>query len=368
MCPKNKNRGGKPTYPFLRGSGVLCVLVAVSIHVLYGGVCSAQSAQEVGTNLVDFDNVFVLQDTVRLDQAVIIGKIDDMDVSDSGTMLVMDGSTRTVYHFSATGQLLYELSVTECHPGANFTPWNARFIGDGHIVAWDARGAAYLFDAVGHCTDYVRSDEMINIHAMCAHGDFIYAKPLVLSETMEVRVFSRRLELMEKIPIETTMWPNLTRIVWIKEGRSLECFDDGVWYAYVYSTDATPIRPQGSFTHHKPPFLKTRKRDKPSPDPRDMRGLYDSSDVLGLYRLNVSTRMIAHMGLRHHGKVLQGLGLTIVDHRNSFPSISTVSPRSLMGAGAGLLYLRGDHELLSDGDVGNRLILRYRFVPPTADD
>ena len=348
---------------------MLCILAAVSVTgVLHGSECYAQSAREVETGLVEFDNVFVLQDTVRLDPSAIIGRIDDMDISDSGTMLILDGSGLTVHHFSATGQLLYELVVTECHPGADFAPWNARFIGDGRIIAWDARGSAYLFDAAGHCTDFVRSGELVNISAMCANGDFIYAKPMTSSEKNEVKVFSRRLELLENVPIENTLWPNLTAALWVTEGRDLECFEDGAWYAYVYSTDATPVRPQGTVTHHKPPFLITRRRDKPSTDFYDRRGLFDASNVMGLYRLDASTRVLVHRGLRLHGKSLQGVGLTIVDHRERFPSFSTVfSTGSLKGAGGGLLYVRGDHEPLPDGDLGNPMILRYRFEHLNAD-
>ncbi|MCY4159686.1 MAG: hypothetical protein OXE92_02625 [Bacteroidetes bacterium] len=338
------------------------------IKILFNSTCLAQPAREVDAKLVNFDDVFVLQDTVRFDPAVIIGRIDDMDISDSGTMLILDNSARTIYHFSATGQLLHELSVMECHPGANFVPWNARFIDDEQIIAWDAKSAAYLFDTDGHCTDYVRSEELVNIQAMCAHENVIYAKPLAFSEMMEVKLFSRRLELKEKVPIEINKWPNLTRILWIKEGRSLECFDDGVRYAYVYSADAIPVIHQENAIAYKPPFLLTRKRDKPTLNPHDMRGLFDSSDVIGLYRLNATTRMIAHRRLRHRGDVLHGIGLTIVDHNNSYPGISTVFSGSFMGAGRGLLYTQGDHELLPDGDIGNPLILRYRFVPPTIDD
>ena len=172
------------------------------------------------------------------------------------------------------------------------------------------------------------------------------------------------------MPIETTRWPKLTSALWIKEGRSLACFDDGAWYAYVYHADAIPVRLQGTVMRYEAPFLKERRRDKRSTELSDLRGLVDSSEVLGLYRLDGTTRMIAHLRLRHRGKSLKGTGLTIVDHQNRFSGISTVwsSEKRLVGAGNGLLYLGGDHESLPDGNVGNPLIFRYRFVrPQTAD-
>ena len=64
-------------------------------------------------------------------------------------------------------------------------------------------------------------------------------------------------------------------------------------------------------------------------------------------------------------------GISVASNAGQFFPRSTISSFRPVAAGYGYAYRRGNHELLPDGDVGNPLILRYRFIPPdseSADD
>ncbi len=358
-----------------RYSIIPCAVVVVFVMgTLFSSASHAQDVHEVEAKLVDFDELFVLEDTVRLDPSVIIGDVSDMDINAAGDMLITDEVARTFYRFSATGKLMYELSAEECHPAAEFgISIGARFTGDGRIIVWNSSsGDGYIFDGEsGVCTDYVKSEKLVNVSAVCVHNDSVFAQPLAFHGEVDMRVLSSTdLTFLGNTPIKPTQWPKLTSVLQSKSGRSMECFDDGAWYTYVYSADATPVKHLGKVTHYKPPFFNKRTRDKLTTDFDDRRGLFGPSEILGLYRLNSSTRLVVHFFLRYRGARLRGAGLTIVDHKNRFAAVSTVSSlREKMdliftGAGNGVLYFKGDHEPLADGDVGNPLLLRYRFIPP----
>ena len=333
----------------------------------------AQSPRTVETELVPFDKLFVLEDTVHLDRSVIIGGFEEMDVSNSGDLLITDHVARSVYRFSATGELLHELTVAECDPGAerNHWPKSARFLPGGGALMWDGMGKIHLFNKAGQCIDLVRSEHFVNISGICARQDSIFTMPH-MPKFVKAKVFTSSFELLEEIELETPKWPALMGQVMLAPGRSLECFDDDAWYTYIYHADAKSLRFKS--IQHQPPFLVERRRDIPSSrgvgDLRSLSALYDASRSRGLFRLDSSTRVMVHTGLRYRKGVLEGdIGLTIVDHKDRFVSVSTTtSMKAPKGAGNGRIYFRiyfrDGHESLPDGGVGNPMLLRYRFIPP----
>ena len=329
----------------------------------------AQKPRTVKTTLVDHDELFVFEDTIRLDPSVIIGTVRDLDVNSEGELLITDSNARNVYRFSATGRLLYELIVEECHPGAeaDFHPFSARFIGDGRMITWANSGRAFLFDDTGHCIEYAKSADFIAI-GVCARKDSIFTLPAPAPVRMTMKVLGSNLDLLEEIAIEPMRWPNMTKVL-ARPGRQLGCFDDDVWYIHNYSPDAIPLRRQETMIQYQHPYFKERTRDLPSPSPRDFKGFNDASWVYALHTLDNSTHLVVHHTLRRLGQLVGKSGYTIVDHKNRFASVSTLATRRhLVGSGGGMLYYKGDHELLSDGELGNPVILRYRFIPPQNKD
>ena len=64
-----------------RYSIIPCAVVVVFVMgTLFSSASHAQDVHEVEAKLVDFDELFVLEDTVRLDPSVIIGDVSDMDI------------------------------------------------------------------------------------------------------------------------------------------------------------------------------------------------------------------------------------------------------------------------------------------------
>ena len=342
---------------------LIIAALAITGMIATSNLCHAQTVQT--TQIADFDELFVVQDTIRLDQSVLIGRISDLDISVSGEMLLVDDVADKVYHFSATGRLLHELSVVGCHPGGMPRPLSARFLGDGQLIMWDARNVStYLFDSNGQCVKHVKSPDLININGMCAHGDKIFAMPI--HSSLKAKAFSRDLDLLDEFELEPERWPVLITSILVRPGHSLECFDDGPWYVYIYSMDATPIGREAGFSRYEPAFFVERKRDIRRPVPTRLIGANDASIVVGLYRLDNSTRIVVHSRIRHRNKWLSDWGLTIVSHKNLFPSVSVpLFPRKGFKGGAnGMLYFQGDHEPLEDGLLGNPELVRYRFIPP----
>ena len=342
---------------------LIIAAVAITGVIATSNLCHAQAVRTA--QIADFDELFVVEDTIRLDQSVLIGRIDDLDINVSGEMLVVDDVGNKVYHFSATGRLLHELSVADCHPGGMPRPHSARFLGDGQIIMWDTGNVStYLFDSNGQCVQHVKSPDLININGMCAHGDKIFAMPI--HSSLKAKAFSRDLDLLDEFELEPERWPVLITSILVRPGHSLECFDDGPWYVYIYSMDATPIGREAGFSRYEPAFFVERKRDIRRPVPTSLIGANDASNVVGLYRLDNSTRIVVHSRIRHRNKWLSDWGLTIVSHKNLFPSVSVpLFPRKGFKGGAnGMLYFQGDHEPLEDGLLGNPELVRYRFIPP----
>ena len=58
------------------------------------------------------------------------------------------------------------------------------------------------------------------------------------------------------------------------------------------------------------------------------------------------------------------VGIGVVSNTGQFPPRSTITTVVPITAGHGYMYDREEHELLPDGELGNRLIIKYRFIQP----
>ena len=88
--------------------------------------------------------------------------------------------------------------------------------------------------------------------------------------------------------------------------------------------------------------------------------------TIAVFSIDGSTRMVVYADLGKEWSAQgTGIGLSIASNIDQFPGRSTVSPVWPQAAGNGFLYAVGDHEVLPGGDVGNPVILRYRFTPCT---
>ena len=334
--------------------GFSCFLFCNSIH--------AQANRVASTRLVGFDEVFVLEDTVRLDPSVLIGRIGDLDVNSAGEILITDPRAQNVSVWSPAGQFLRELSVEECDPGTHLVPFGAQFIGNGHVMMYNGSGRAYVFDGTGKCVVSAKGAEFMNITSVCARKDTIFAMPHPFplpAPVAKMKAYSKSLVLLEEIAIEPPQWPSLA-LQFVTPGRSLACFGDGVWYMYQGHMDASPVQPQSAHVQYKPPYFVKRRRDAPA-DIRSGSRNDAGTGMHGIFSIDGDTRLVAH-------SVGKDRGLTIVDHKNRYSTVSATIPLWLMAARNGMLYFTGDLETLSNGEKGNPVLIRYRFTPPQSTD
>ena len=56
----------------------------------------------------------------------------------------------------------------------------------------------------------------------------------------------------------------------------------------------------------------------------------------------------------------------MMSNSGMFNGTSTVPYKAPKTARYGYLYFLGDNEVMADGDVGNPVVLRYKFKPPQA--
>ena len=147
-------------------------------------------------------------------------------------------------------------------------------------------------------------------------------------------------------------------------GREIACLERGTYYVYPERSDARLIGEHRVSVVHKPPFFRAPGRDRGSAtgmgdrmsDGQELR--MESTYNLGVFELDSDIRMVAFDGISIGRPVIVGLNIVGADER----SVSTYLTKGPIGAKDGFLYLYGDNEQLESGDVGNRMIEKYRFI------
>jgi len=90
----------------------------------------------------------------------------------------------------------------------------------------------------------------------------------------------------------------------------------------------------------------------------------------GIFALDAHTCMLVYRNIedRWLPKGAEDLylyrGVSITSNTGQFSSVSTISSFVPLAAGYNYLYAQSDPELLADGDIGNPIVLRYRFIHP----
>ena len=156
-------------------------------------------------------------------------------------------------------------------------------------------------------------------------------------------------------------------------GRNVDCFSDGPFYIYLGSMDAIPAQPNESFSKQRPEFYEKRPRDLSTKmsleEKRREWNNYISTN--GIFALDGNTRMLVYANIDDRWQPAESeglpmrLGVSIASNTGKFPNRSTITPIEPVASGYGYIYSRGDPELLPDGDVGNPILLRRRFIPPS---
>ena len=323
----------------------------------------------VRSQMVPFSELFQLVDTIRVDASVLVGHYTFIDVDEVGNLLITDQGGQITHLFSATGMHLTSYSVPDCVPDeADFLPVSSRFYSGGRIVIFSRREGGAVFDRSGDCLVGTRMWNMYS-KSICTQEDsiFMHKDPL---ETTAVSVYDSALNHLTDIPIRSPRL-NMLNLTTNVAGRSIECFDDGAHYLYLEDMDSWPVKVNSRRIRYEPDFFRRR--------PHDVSGLPPYWQILeypvsiGVFALDKSTRMVPFIYLdrewmRWSEESGHLIGISVASNTGQFPGRSTISHVWPISAGNGYFYAEGEHEPLPDGEVGNPILIRYRFVPPQSDE
>ncbi len=336
--------------------------------VLLVAVCSRPDVPVtvIESEQVEFDDLFTVVDTVRLDASVIIGRISFLDVSTSGNFLVADRGQKALHLFSPSGGHIRTFSTALCNPEKDTTPQSARFLADGRMLV-HTLGGTHLFTAEGACVKSV-DDWPNHLRSFCERSDSVY----VLSRytpNQRVLVFSASLDFVRDHSIPSSNFPGVTRIFGGTVGREIACLDHGVYYRYPESSDGRPLFGAENAILHKPFFFRPLSRDRSTSGKSGMNARVDefleiiSEYTLseGIFALDGDHRMLTFTTKSLNLDVPTAINIVSLGAR---PSMSIFTERrGIRLAKNGLLFLQGDYEVLANGEYGNPILEVLRFTP-----
>lgn len=351
---------------YLYISGLLICLIAG---------CNSRSTvdQVLVPTHADFEDLFVLEDTIQFDHSVLFGTRWTLDVNSVGELLVLDHQSRGVYLFSPDGAFIQKMAITDCNPEAAFNFFShASFLSDSHIAVLNNKGLI-VFNRGGECVQAITDrDFATNTRGICSHRDTIFAMPGDVWDSTAIRAYSPDLTLMDQFSLPLPEFPQRASVMMTNEGAAMACFDDDVWWVYSESFDASPRLSPTKLPRYMPNFFVERTQDFPDfklVDQSNFRRITEmiseaeaqATSVQGVYVLNNETRMIVYGGAESD----LGTGAVIASHRDHFPAVSTWLSEGPKAIGNERLYIVDDPEDQPIGEAVNPLIIRYRFVPPS---
>ena len=357
----------------LRAGPVACLVLA-GLLTGYAPRSNASSQDVVYTSeLVPFEDLFVVADTLVLDPSVILGHVWFMDVDASGSVLITDIQSDLAHLFTPTGLHQATYSMDTCFPSDfGHSLWISRFADDDRIILTTSGGIIVVFDRPGNCLAAKRKVALIQ--SFCTLGDSMYAFRGPLGPSMSIMdVYSLDLESGREIVLEDPEFNRLNQTFHGIAGRDVACFDDGPWYKYHEDMDARAVYGDSGMAKARPDFFVRRNRDIPVGlgTQQRQRVLNAYPLMVGLYALDEDIRVGAFSNIdeayRTENVTSRDVnGLSIVSNSNQFRAVSTVPYRFPKTARNGYLYFLGEHVPMENGDVGNPALIRYRFIPPEA--
>ncbi len=359
---------GAPVYSDLSPG----IILAVALVVATGCAASDSPLRNiVESPIVPFGDIFASPDTIRLDSEVLVGIASFLDVSQEGHLLIADEISKSALHFSASGKHIQTYLIGTCQPDhADDRVKFVRFIGGGRVMLLGGDGSVAVFDESGGCAA-TEFRFPIGLEGACAVGDTVLIQPGYTAYVKpEVHAVTRDLEMLDIWQIEEPEFPRLNRRYKGFGGRSMACFADGPYYKYAEWSDALPVFSHANVAQVDPVFFTKRVRDiRLGPDvlaTRDEINEFPTNS--GILAIDSTTRMIVYSKLPIEWRlpdVLLQTGIAVVSNVGAFPARAAIVPFYPIGAANGYVYHQADYEILPDGDFGNPLVLRYKFVPPT---
>ena len=327
------------------------------------------------SELVPFEDLFALEDTLVLDPSVILGHMWFMDVDTDGSILVTDIQSDLANLFAPTGEHQMSFSMDTCYPSdSGHSLWASRFADDDRIILTTSEGAIVVFDRSGDCL--AAKQKNATIASFCTRGDSIYAfRGPRINSTSIMDVHSLDLGSSREIVLEPPELPRLNSSYRGISGRDIACFSGSPWYKYHEDMDARAVYGNSRMAKARPDFFVKRDQDVPaglgfrSSERREVVDAYPR--LIGLYALDEDIRMGVFSPIDEVYRLenLTGRdvsGLSIVSNSNQFKAVSTIPYKTPRTARNGYLYFLGEHVRMENGEIGNPTLIRYRFIPPKA--
>ena len=336
---------------------------------------SNDSSEEVvyASELVPFEDLFALEDSLVLDPSVLLRPIGFIDVDTVGSILVTEFLSELAHLFSPTGRFQASYRMDTCYPSdSGHSLLASRFANNDRIILTTREGAIVVFDRSGECL--AAKQRNATIRSLCTLGDSIYTFQGPRSQSTSIMdVHSMDLESSRQIILENPEFYRLNSSYSGTSGRDIACVGSSLLYKYHEDMDARAVYGNSGIARAWPEFFVRRDQDIPAGLGfrfRERREVMESFPLLGgLYALDEDIRMgeFSNIDEAYRLENVTGRkvpGLSIVGNSNQFRAVSTIPFKAPETARNGYLYFLGEHVPMENGEVGNRALIRYRFIPP----
>lgn len=353
-------------------------VIAAGLLACLVGACNPKSdVDQVLTPVhVDFVDLFAPEDTIQLDNSVLLGRSWMLDVNSKGELLVLDTQSQGVYFFSPAGSLVHTMAVTDCHPEASINFGSqASFLDDSRVAVLNSKGVVIL-DQNGECVRTITDGDIVTrMWGICSHRDTVFAMPRGVRDSTFIRALSPDFTLIDQFRLPAPEFPIRASVMLTYPGFAMACFDDDLWWVHSESFDASPRLRGAGRTRFMPDFFVERTRDYPDFSLVDQSNFQritemldkaeaEATSVLGMFALDSETRMVVYDHIRSGNDELDK-GAVIANNQGRFPGVSTLLWDFPSAARNGMLYIATDPEDQPGGEASNPAIVRYQFVPPT---
>lgn len=342
--------------------GLACIvnsripLYACTLGLVYISACQPEEMRNRVVNssgFVEAEDLFTPVDTVRFDASVLIGSIDFVDMSGKGEFLLTDDVMKALHVFTASGSHVRTLKITLCNPEHDGMLDSAKFLENGDMMVATSQGV-FTFNADGACKERLPTPIRDNA-SFCERRDTVYF--FSPSRRPQMHAFSIESGAIRDYDLRMPQFPRTTSVKRGYSGRQIACFERGVFYRYAESSDGEPLFLDDDPVVHRPMFYRPPKRDIIG---RDLTGeLMDLAKEFtyshGLFELDDDHRLVTF-------QYPAEANMNIVN-MDTQTSVSTKSDWFIKLARDGFLYVSGDNELLSSGEMGNKTLEVWQFHP-----
>ena len=348
----------------LQKTGLACTvasrtpLFACILGLAYISACQPEEVRNRMVNssgFVEAEDLFTPVDTVRFDASVLIGSIGHVDLSGKGEFLLTDEVMKALHVFTASGNHIRTFKVTQCNPEHDGSLRSAKFLENGDIIVATSQGT-YTFNADGSCKERMPAP-ISDDASFCERQDTVYFINPSRRPRPRIHAFSIESGTIRDYDLRTPQFPRTTGVKRGYSGRQIACFESGVFYRYAEGSDGEPLFLDDDPVVHRPIFYRPPRRDVIG---RDIIGeLMDLGKEFtysnGLFELDDQHRLVTF-------QYPAEANMNIVN-MDTQTSVSTFTEWFIVLARDGLLYVAGDSEILSSGEVGNKTFEVWQFHP-----